>query len=335
MSNAEDPTTELLTQALTEEAAAAEPSPGALQHIQARTAESAADRRRSRRRWLLVTPLGAGLAAAAVIFGVVALNGGSNSGSQQPPIANQPQTSAAHQGVYDPSAPASEQITVWYVGPQPANPELAPRLYAETHTVVDAGDNAKIAAANEAVTGSPIDSDYRDVWPAGLTVDSITTGSGVTTIHFDDDGAAQLPTGGELDLGLQALARSIGLQPGDRFGYEVVGRDNDSIGYIVATDDDVRAFITIDNIVDGQPMSSPVTVEVSGNVFEGNVNWTLLDANGEKVDDGFVTTSMGMWTQVPVGLGTLDPGACTFKALEHSAQDGSVINLDDKTFTVE
>jgi hypothetical protein len=44
---------------------------------------------------------------------------------------------------------------------------------------------------------------------------------------------------------------------------------------------------------------------------------------------------MGMWTQTPVELGTLDAGTYTFKAFERSAEDGHVINLDDKTFTVE
>jgi hypothetical protein len=331
MNNAEDRTTELLAQALAEEAAAVEPSLGALQQIQARTAESAADSRRSRRRWLLVTPLGAGLAAAAVIFGVVALNGGSDNGSEQPPIANQ--VSGPHQGVYDPSAPAAEQVTVWYVGPQPANPELAPRLYAETHTVESPGDDPQLAAANEAVTASPIDADYANVWPSGLNIASITEDSGVPSINFESDGSVDMPTGQTLDLGLQAIARTIGLE-GGTFGWSLNGTSDD-VGYAVASDDDVRAFITIDNIVEGQTVSSPVTVEVSGNVFEGNVEWALLDASGDQVDDGYVTTSMGMWTQVPVDLGALDPGTYTFTALEHSAKDGSVINLDDKTFTVE
>jgi hypothetical protein len=330
MSTTEDPTTDLLTQALADEAAAVAPSPGGLQQIQARTAESAADGRRTRRRWMLVTPLGAGLAAAAVIFGVVALNGGSNTGSEQPPIANQP--SGPHQGVYDPSAPAEDQVTVWYVGPQPANPKLAPRLYAETHTLDASGDDAELAAANEAVTASPIDADYANVWPTGLSIESITADSGATSINFESNGPVEMPTGQVLDLGLQAIARTIGLD--DVFGWSLNGTSDD-VGYGVASDDDVRAFITIDNIVDGQSVSSPVTVEVSGNVFEGNVEWALLDAHGAKVDDGYVTTSMGVWTQVPVDLGALEPGTYTFKALEHSAEDGSVINLDDKTFTVE
>ena len=72
-----------------------------------------------------------------------------------------------------------------------------------------------------------------------------------------------------------------------------------------------------------------------GNVFEGTVNWQLLDDTGAKVDDGFVTTSMGMWTQADIELGDLDPGTYTLRCLEYSPADGKPGNVDDKTFTVE
>ncbi len=81
-------------------------------------------------------------------------------------------------------------------------------------------------------------------------------------------------------------------------------------------------------------MTNPVTVKVSGNVFEGTVNWQLLDATGTKVDEGFVTTSMGQWTQASIDLGTLDPGTYTIRCLEFSPKDGKPGNVDDKTFTV-
>jgi hypothetical protein len=328
-----DRTTELLKQALAEESAMLQPGPGGLQQIQARTAESDAASKHTRRRWMLVTPLGAGLAAAAVIFGIVLANGGSNNGdSGGNDAVGQP---GPHQGVYDPNAPASEQFTMWYVGPDPANPQLKPRLFSETHTVTDPGGDPQMAAVRELLTSTPIDPDYRSPWPAGVDIADITEGSGVTEFNLSYDGTDQaFPQNEALRmLAFQMLARAAGLDS-ETFGIAVNGTSDD-VAYVVQQDDAVRAFVSIDNIVDGQTVTNPVTVLVSGNVFEGNVNWMLLDSDGVTVDDGYVTTSMGMWTQVPVELGTLDPGTYTFKALEYSAEDGSPTNVDDKTFTVE
>nr|MBA2773198.1 Gmad2 immunoglobulin-like domain-containing protein [Nocardioidaceae bacterium] len=105
---------------------------------------------------------------------------------------------------------------------------------------------------------------------------------------------------------------------------------------IGAPDVDVRAMVSIDNVEEGQTVSSPVTVKVSGNTFEANLAWLLLDANGAKLDNGYTTVaSFGEWAQADVGLGALEPGTYTFKALEYSAENGEPINVDDKTFTVD
>jgi Immunoglobulin-like domain of bacterial spore germination len=335
MSEHADDTTDLLKQALAEEAQATEPTPGALQQIQARTAAASSASSRARRRWIVVTPIGAGVAAAAVILGVTVLGGGDDKVGEQPPAASrQNDQSAPHGGAYDPNAPASDQVRAWYVGDNADSSGKTPRLFAETHTVTDPGDDAPVAAANEAVAATPIDPDYRNVWPAGLGVGSIEKTSGVTSINLVGDQSGDLPSGRLLDLGLQAIARSAGLQPGDMFGWSLNGTSDD-VGYSVAPDDDVRSYISIDDIVDGQTLTSPVTALVSGNTFEGNVSWQLFDSTQKIVDKGFVTTSQGMWTQAPIELGNLDPGTYELQALETSAEDGSyVINVDNKTFTV-
>ena len=141
-------------------------------------------------------------------------------------------------------------------------------------------------------------------------------------------------------MAVQALARTAGLTDGDAFTLTYNGEPADTVFGVslpatVASDDEIRAFITIDSPVEGQALTSPVTAKVSGNVFEGNVNWQLLDESAKKIDEGFVTTSMGTWTQVDVDFGALDPGTYTLRCLEYSAEDGHPMNLDDKTFTVE
>jgi hypothetical protein len=325
-----DRTTELLTQALADEAAGVSPAPGGLQRIQARIADPDRDpvRRRIRRRWLVMTPIGAGLAAAAVILGVVVLDGGGQGGGNNAAIQPRP-----HKGVYDPSAPASEQFTMWYVGPLSANPQAKPRLFAETHTVVDPGSDPALAAVQEFLTSTPIDPDYRSPWGDDAGVSNVSKSSGATVFDLRVPRSLFASTA-QHQVAFQALARSAGLVAGDSFSINLNG-DSDLAQYTVQPDDAMRAWLTIDNIVDGQTVSNPVTVQVSGNVFEGNVNWQLLDADGVKVDEGYTTTSQGMWTQVPVDLGTLAPGTYTFKVIEYSAEDGSIWNQDDKTFTVE
>jgi hypothetical protein len=344
-----DPIAELLSQTLSEEAAMVEPTPGSLQAIQQRTHKS-----RARDPWVLGA-FGAGLATAAVITAVVLVStndGGPDSAT--PPATTQPdettstqptesgeptQTTvepiAMHDGVYDPTADAANQFTLSYVGPKPDNARLSPRLFSETHTVAEPGDDPQLAAVHEFLTSTPIDPDYRTLWPEGVDIEAITKQSDVTSFDLVTDGDIETFWDNEKnrDLALQALARSAGLTDGT-FGYSLNGISDD-VAYSVQPDDDVRAWLTIDNIVEGQPVSNPVTVQVSGNVYEGNVNWILLTSDGVEVDSGFTTTSMGMWTQADIDLGTLDAGNYTIKAVEYSMEDGSIQNVDDKTFTVE
>jgi hypothetical protein len=356
-----DPTVELLSQTLSEEAAMVQPTPGALQSIQQRTRKS-----RVRDPWVLGA-FGAGLATAAVITAVVVIgNNSSDPSGSTPPVTTQPgeteqptgtgeltqtavEPNGMHQGVYDPNADAAHQFTIYYVGPSPTNPQLSPRLYAETHTVSDPGTDPRLAAVNEFLTSTPIDPDYESDWPEGVYSTGISESDGVTTV--DLSGSADLGEGildaapgveDRLAVSLQGLLATLDAPGPVAFTHDGAPLDrvlyqNVSPSISTASDMDVRAWITIDNIVEGQTVTSPVTVQLSGNVFEGNVNWILVDLDHDSlpVDDGFTTTSMGTWSQAEVRLGDLEPGTYLFIANELSAEDGNPINTDDKTFTVE
>ena len=344
-------TEELLARALSEEAAGVDPRPGALQQIQRRTARPS----RSRTPWLMGA-LGAAVATAAVITAVVVIGDTNDVASNGTPAATQPATSAneqqvdengMHQGVYDPQADPSSQVTVYYLG-RASGPSPF-RVFGETHTV-QGYDGSQLAAVRELLTSRPIDPDYTNPWPEGLDVEavSVAESTGVTTVALTSD--VPMPLGSVYDasdpanfyrLGLQSMARTLGLSPGEQLALTFNG---DSTGHglereplpaAVGTDDEVRAFITIDNIVEGQTVTNPVTVKASGNTFEANLNWQLLDADGRKLDEGSTMVgSYGEWSQADIDLGTLEPGTYTFEALEYSAEDGSVANSDDKTFTV-
>lgn len=343
-----DDVTQILADALAAEADRVEPSPDGLRQIQARTARTARAPRRGGR-WALAVG-GAGLATAAVIGAVVAIGDGSGDGA---PSAAQPAASAGaidpHAGRYDPAAAPSDQLTLYYVGPLPDNPRLAPRLFRETHTVADASGDPAVAAANEFLSSTPIDPDYARVWPEGLRVDAITESDGVTQVDLAGTTSPNLlltdrvpvTPAIERSLGpaMQAFLRTIGADGPVSFSFngaplDLVLLQDVSPSISPAPYDDVRAFLSIDNLVDGQSVSAPVTVTVSGNVFEGNVVWTLRDDTGQVVDTGFTTTSMGSWTQADIALGDLPPGTYTIEVHEPSPEDGSVLSFDDKTFTV-
>lgn len=334
-----DETADLLKGALAAEAADVDTDPTALQRIQRRTAGAGAGAGSSapaRQRWVLGA-FGAAAATAAVITAVVVIGDQSDPADQgSPGPADTPTTSVVQR------EPVTLFVTVTYVGPS----EDDFRLFTESHGVESAGDPA-VAAVREFLTGQPTDPDYFTGWPEGLDVSGIDSSNG--SIQVDLTGpAGGLTEPGSASLGqqeravaVQALLRTAGGRVGDMATLTYNGDIVETALGVdfpveVAADEQTRAFIAINGILDGQPLDNPVTVQVSGNVFEANVSWILSDDNGAKLDEGFVMVgSYGDWDQADIKLGTLNPGTYTIKALEYSAKDGSPTYVDDKTFTVD
>jgi len=369
-------TAELLAEALNVDAATISPQPDALLKIQERiSAGDSSDRmralgastsrtNRSRPSWgWLGGAFGAGLATAAVITTVVLL-GNQGTDNSAPPVDQPTQVeptraepteavptvaepTGAHQKVYDPSAPADRQVTMYYVGPEG-------RLYTEPHTLPTAPDDPQLAAIREWWTSLPIDPDLMPVLMGSeqLQVVAVSQAGESTTIEVEGPApeAESFLEGDHLIgspkqqqdqilLHYQALLRTAGVEGEARFTYngEPVEESNgvrlDPLRAM--SDDEVRAWIEIVNLVEGQTVSNPVTVTVSGNVFEGTVNWELYDQADSKLDEGVVTTAFTVWREADIELGTLEEGTYTIRCLEYSAEDGRPISIVDKTFRVE
>jgi hypothetical protein len=340
----DDPTARRLALALSEEAARVDPSPGALEAIQRRTRAGA--RRSSPSRWMLVTG-GAAVATAAVVTAVVLLSPSGTPGGS--PLADKPggtgtPTSAVKQSTPPtPSPSARVQLTLYYVGPPRSDPSQPPYLYTERRTV-ESSQPADVAAVHQFLTASPRDPDYRTGWPTKhVDVESIATSHGVTTIALK--GTADLgtkprrvPFDPSRTVAVQALLETAGIHGRARFTYN--GHPLSLVLYTNASTRarpwaSLRAPVSIDNLANGAVLADPVTVRVSGNTFEGNVGWQLLDDAGTKVASGYVTASQGAWTSVPVRLGRLAAGTYTFRAFEPSAATGRPDLVDDKVFTVQ
>jgi hypothetical protein len=332
-----DPNADLLSRVLSEEASTVQTDPAALQRIQARVRKARGGS--VRRRWLATSA--AGLATAATITAVVLVAERADSPTSPPPAAGQ---SEQHPGEYQASGPTA---LMYYLG----SPGPTGRVYLQTepHSVPSQDPAPSQAAVHEFLTSTPIDADYSSGWPAGVDVTGITTDGNVVTIALAGDAdlaAANGLTRQEAATAIQALVRTAGVTDGAvRFTY-----NDDPVdrllgvrlsGPVSAAPDQgadmtpLLAPVQVVSPVEGQTVSAPVTVTVSGNVFEGTVNWQLLDRSGAEVDSGYVTTAFMEWRKADVRLGGLPAGTYTFRAFEASAEDGSATFVDDKTFTVD
>jgi hypothetical protein len=245
-------------------------------------------------------------------------------------------------GVYDPGAPAADQVTIYYVGRSTGSgPTAQFRLYPETHTVTAGADSA-VAAVHEFLTSKPLDADYSSGWPPGVDVKNISTAGPVTTIALTgsvDLGTrpAPVPFDPSRQVAIQAMLATAGVQGDARFTYN--GRPVHLVLYETApaqrqSDYATRAFISIASPVEGQAVHNPVTVTGSANVFEGNLNWDLV-SHGHVTASGHTTGGSMQWKPFTIKLGALRPGTYTIRAYESSAKNGQATYVDDKTFTVQ
>ena len=331
----------LLRQTLSAEAAEVRPDPDALLSIQQRTAatsrplhssdRAATSHEGASRRSLAggsswaFGALGAAAATAAVITAVVVI-GDQGTDPVGTPVAGPAQTTGQ----------ASNQVTMYYLGPADRNAPDTRRLYAETHTVPSSDDSPALRAVRELLTSKPLDPDYSSGWPPGVDVVSITSRNATPVITLKGAERFLTPDDGRLviddqllsPVGALLLTAGVDDQAMLRTGAITVGP------FSRPTDEEVRAWVSITSPVEGQSVDSPVTVTGSANVYEANVNWELLDDNGEVVDSGYTTAGSMEWKPFTINLGQLDPGTYTVRAFESSAENGRPTFIDDKTFTV-
>jgi hypothetical protein len=97
---------------------------------------------------------------------------------------------------------------------------------------------------------------------------------------------------------------------------------------------DVQGLIWLLAPTEGETVSSPVTISGYGTAFEGTISWEVR-RGGTKVAEGFTQGgSMGEFGEFTDTV-DLDPGTYELRAFESSAEDGSPLHVDTKTFIVE
>jgi len=293
--------------------------------------------RRSAGRWVPLT-------VAAAVAVVVVIVGGAWLAQQS---GNAPAAGPGSTAQEPTSQPSSDDrrrldVPVYYVGSTAAGP----RLFAETHRVMDASGIELQAAVQEALTGSPLDPDYENPLSGlGVTATASVKGGQVTV---DLSEPLSRPPGmneKEALLAVQSLVwTAAAAAPGSgpvsftvdgAPATEVLGIDT-SAPVERASADSVLSAVSIATPAEGAAV--PTRFEVTGQAatFEANVVWELTRGK-EVVRQGF-TTARECCTQSPYSFEvTAAPGDYTLVVHDTDESEGEGIgtSADTKRITVE
>ncbi len=323
----------------------------------------------NRRPWLYAVT-GAAVATAAVLA-VITLASGSILGgddpepaaasdsasaepsdepSEEPSDGGSPEpreTESPRSGEPDPEPPVAGETTVpvYYTGDGPDGPVL----YREFHRapVRDGSDVRLTAAAREAVSGTPLDPDYRSDWP-GVEVQQVNQMDDVIAVDLDT--APSRPGGmsaREAQLAVQQVVYTVQgaaqARPGVRF--TVGGRPVDQVLGVSTAEPVTNAPMlrTLSRMIitspfEGQEVSDTFEATGANNSFEATVAWQVRDNGGEVVAegagiaDGYLAEKLFPWS-VKVDVSGLDPGTYTFVAMNDDPE-GTGAATDTRTIVV-
>jgi hypothetical protein len=326
-----------LRRALNTEASMVNPSGDGLSRIRAGVAEEQSSIWWRRPALALVAAAVVGLAVGGVAVAIGQNDDGGPNG-----IAGQPddqQTTAPATTPAPTSSPSSSNagassvnVPVYYVH----DDGRSLRLYREFHKVpsLPAG---KIATAVDQMFHPAVDPDYSTSWPASTQVRSVTKSGDTATVDL----SAFPSTGADAeDKAVQQLVYTVTATDNTVKKVRLLvdgkapqsGHSDWSQPVARAAAGDVQGFVWILAPTQDSKVGSPVKVSVYGNVYEGTVTLQVFQGD-TKVAETFVTTAMGFWQEASTTI-KLDPGSYELRAFESSPQDGRVMFLDTKTFTV-
>jgi hypothetical protein len=160
----------------------------------------------------------------------------------------------------------------------------------------------------------------------------------VVTVNFSDPGGDEMVT--------QALTYPFDLVVIDDPGLPVEFMATGSQDYLptlygleyLPSGSHGSQWIRIFKPLPGDPVDDRFKVEGIGNVFEGNIQYRLLDADHKRLDEGFTTAAMGDWGffsfEMETG-GLISGSALVLELFTGSPKDGSEENLVSIDLTVK
>lgn len=343
----DDARDEQLARLISDTAAGVEPA-DRLADLRGRTA--AASRRT---RWYAAG--GVSLLAAAAVVAVALLGNPSSPSADDPGPAQDPSPTVSDPAptpdTTDGSSPADPtqgggagevtSYTVFYVGDLPRGP----RLFSETR---DAAGRRDLTTALGLLESAPRDPDYRTLWPEGSLVGAGFDGIGIDgqfSVRIADAALRDRPAGmseQEAQLAVEAVIWTLqsaasggdpvmapvqfylGSNPIDQvFGVPT------SEGLAAGASEDVQAQMTIAFPAEGATVSGSFIAQGANNGFEATMTWTVTDATGTVVLDGFAQAEgwgeggLFPWETEPIDVSGLAPGRYTFTASNDDPSGGA------------
>jgi hypothetical protein len=219
------------------------------------------------------------------------------------------------------------------------------RLFSELHSTESSGEDQAFDVISALISGEiqPRDPDYVNLWGATHDLRGITYTGDTATIDID---LGQLNVGGESEQRAidQLVWTLTGINPDvTAVALEVDGRQVETLAGHVDTTKmfsrlpsyEVLSPVQIVAPYDGEELTGPVVVSGEACTFEATLSWSLLRAESV-VSEGFTSAERGCPERSPwsVELGELEAGPYQFVAWESSANDGTIIAEDSKSFIV-
>jgi hypothetical protein len=329
-----------LRDALTSEAAMVTPSDDGLQQIR-----SGIDQHAKRPWWKRpATPaLAAALVLGVMAGGIAVFAGGDNKDDNI--VSTQPSTSTtpSESTQTEPSDPPATgtptpiavegDIYVYYV----MDDGQSLRLYREQRP--NPGMDPVMAALTTMLTEPPLDPDYSSPWPNGTKLLDESVSGDTATVDV-----SKFPSlGAEAEqIAVQELVYTVTANDTSVKKVKLLvdgkapqsGHEDWSKPVARAPMMDVQGWIWLLAPTEGATTSSPVAIKGYGTAFEATISWDVTK-DGVKVAEG--TTQGGSNGEFGEFSDTvdLDPGTYEMRAFEASAEDGSPIHIDTKTFTVK
>jgi spore germination protein GerM len=199
------------------------------------------------------------------------------------------------------------------------------------------------AALRELLAGPTAEDQGADLGseiPSGTKLNGLTIDNGVATVDlskaFESGGGST-----SMQLRVAQVVYTLTQFPSvKRVQFKIDGKPVEAIGGEgVVVDPPVgrKAFekqtpaILVESPTPGSVVTSPLRVRGTANTFEATLNLRLLDGSGKVLYDNFTTATSGSGTRgtfeqtIPFTISKDGPG--TLVAYEHSAADGSEINV--------
>ncbi len=245
------------------------------------------------------------------------------------------------------------RVTIYYLVDGTNEMHLAP----ERHTVAKTQAIAK-AALEELVHGAAHDPDHTTPFPRAAKINSVTIRDTVATVDWSADVLTANASGAETEaLGIQSIVytltefasiakvrftvegRSSGTASNGRviedfWGHEGLrGQPWDREPHI-----EVLAPITLWTPLQGAASSGTLRLTGEASVFEGNVGIVLRDASGKVVEQTSAQTdgapARGRFDTTITFTPPASAQTWTLQVIEDSAEDGSVLFMEDRDIRV-